>query len=413
MAATTCKPWDNIKIFKKNIINGGFELESKEYTHTISDEEGTLHEYRNRISEYESTLKNGKNWEYYKKIVNPYELVYTQRKYEDFPDSICFLKPLSRSYFKMIEMLDLTKFFNTFHLDNVRTAHVCEGPGGFIEALYDEAFKNKKKIQTSIAMTLKSRQTNVPGWRRAAQFLQRNRNIRILYGEDDTGDIMKPENQQYFIDYCTHPSYDNKMNIFTADGGFDFSCDYAKQEKMIFPLLLASTKIGFEVLNKGGVFILKMFDFYEKATIDLLYFMSCHFTEWTLYKPAMSRPCNPEQYFIGKGFTGCTDEVYDVLRLWCNMLENNQPVESLFSVELPDEFKKNINQLRTQSFNRQTEYLEKVFFIIDKDDSTLIQTYLKKNEKTSYEWCIRFKAPIVWSRYSVEDLQTYQPTSFQ
>jgi 23S rRNA U2552 (ribose-2'-O)-methylase RlmE/FtsJ len=299
----------------------------------------------------------------------------------------------------MTEMLELINFFGTFRSENVRGAHVCEGPGGFIEALYDEAFKNRKKVQTSIAMTLKSKQSNVPGWKRASQFLQKNRNVRILYGEDDTGDIMKPENQQYFIDYCIHPAYGGKMNLFTADGGFDFSCDYTKQESLIFPLLLASTKIGFEVLRKGGVFILKLFDFYEKATVDLLYFLSCHFSEWTLYKPATSRPCNPEQYFIGKGFTGCTDEVFDVLRLWCSMLENGQQVQSLFKSDYSMEFKRTIEELRKHSFNTQTEYLEKVFFIIDKNDEELIQNYLKKNEKTSYEWCLRFKVPISSTRH--------------
>ena len=400
LAGNILKPWNNIKLFKRNSmsVSSIFELESKEYNHTISEEEATLHEYRNRINEYETTLSNGKNWEYYKKVVNPYELVYTQKKYDNFPESICILKPLSRSYFKMTEMLELVNFFGTFRSENVRAAHVCEGPGGFIEALYDEAFKNRKKVQTSIAMTLKSKQSNVPGWKRASQFLQKNRNVRILYGEDDTGDIMKPENQQYFIDYCIHPAYGGKMNLFTADGGFDFSCDYTKQESLIFPLLLASTKIGFEVLKKGGVFILKLFDFYEKATLDLLYFLSCHFNEWTLYKPATSRPCNPEQYFIGKGFTGCTDEVFDVLRLWCSMLDNGQPVQSLFKSDYSVEFKRTIEELRKHSFNTQTEYLEKVFFIIDKNDEELIQNYLKKNEKTSYEWCLRFKVPISSSR---------------
>lgn len=410
------KPWDTMKLFKRNSMNpvNTFELESNEHNHTVLEEEETLHEYRNRINEYETTITNGKNWEYYKKIVNPYELVYTQKKYDEFPESVCFLKPLSRSYFKMVEMLDLINFFDSFKSENIRASHVCEGPGGFIEALYEEAFKNKKKVQTSIAMTLKSKQVSVPGWRRASQFLQKNRSVHILYGEDDTGDIMKLENQQYFIDYCIHPSYGGKMNIFTADGGFDFSCDYTKQEQMIFPLLVASTKIGFEVLKKGGVFILKLFDFYNKSTVDLLYFLSCHFTEWTLYKPAMSRPCNPEQYFIGKGFTGCTDEVSDVMRLWCSILESNKPLDSLFKVEYSPEFKKVIEELRQYSFNRQTEYLEKVFFIINKNDDNLIQNYLKRNEVSSYEWCLRFRAPIFSRRHhSIVGLHNDPPTSSQ
>ena len=386
------KIWDNIKLFKCNELLESdtgiycFELESKKIEHIRSEEEIMLHKYRNKINDYENKLPNNKNWEYYKKVVNPYEFVYTQKKYENFPDSIYYLKPLSRSYFKMIEILDLINFFG--NVENVRSAHVCEGPGGFIEALFDEAFKKKKKIEASVAMTLKSKQTNVPGWKKAAYFLKKNKCIRVLYGEDDTGNIMKSENQQYFIDYCTE-----KMNIFTADGGFDFSYDYENQEQLIFPLLVASTKIGFEVLKKGGVFILKFFDFYHKATIELLYFLSCHFTEWTLYKPATSRPCNPEQYFIGKGFIGCSDEVFDVMRLWCSILENNQPLDSLLNIE-NNEFLTLINELRKNSFKSQTEYLEKVFFMIDKNDENIIKKCLKNNEITSYEWCMRFKVHV-------------------
>ena len=135
------------------------------------------------------------------------------------------------------------------------------------------------------------------------------------------------------------------------------------------------------------------FDFYHKATIELLYFLSCHFTEWTLYKPATSRPCNPEQYFIGKGFIGCSDEVFDVMRLWCNILENNQPLDSLLNIE-NNEFLILINELRKNSFKSQTEYLEKVFFMIDKNDENIIKKCLKNNEITSYEWCMRFKVHV-------------------
>jgi len=410
------KYWKHMTLFRKTEaeMTRVFKIES----HVLSDiqkseEEQTLHAYRDRITKYEDSLTNGKNWEYYKKIVNPFELVYTQKKYENFPESICFLKPLSRSYFKMIEMLDLIQFFSAIQGSSIRTAHVCEGPGGFIEALFDEAGKKQKKIDVSVAMTLKSKQSNIPGWKRASNFLQKNKNVRIIFGEDQTGDIMKAINQQYFIDYAIHPDYGGKMDIFTADGGFDFSYDYTKQEQMIFPLLVASTKIGFEVLNKGGIFILKMFDFYQKSTVDLLYFLSYHFQEWTLYKPGMSRPCNPEHYFIGKGFTGCSDEVLDMMRLWCNMLENNQPLDSLFTTSYSAEFQQIIESLREHSFKSQTEYLKQVFHIIDTNDTTLIKTQLAKNEKSSYDWCLRFHVPIYEHRRRlIEGLHSDQPASY-
>jgi 23S rRNA U2552 (ribose-2'-O)-methylase RlmE/FtsJ len=392
----TKKPWQLIRLYKRNIvpIAHTFELFPLKIPYIFKDDEILLHEYRNRIHAYEVMLTSQKNWEYYKKIVNPYELVYTQKKYDNFPDSVCFLRPLSRSYFKMIEMLDLINFFGSITMENIRTAHVCEGPGGFIEALFEEAFRNKKKIQISVAMTLKSRQTNIPGWKRASHFLQKNKNVRILYGDDETGNILKPENQEHFIDYCINPEYGSKMNIFTADGGFDFSMDYTKQEEMIFPLLVTSTKIGFEVLKRGGVFILKLFDFYQKSTTDLIYFLASHFQEWTLYKPATSRPCNPEHYFIGKGFVGCSDEVLDTMRVWCQMIDAGQEIGSLFKSDYPVEFKEILVELQKNSFKRQTEYLERVFDFIENDAEDKVRSQLLENELTSYEWCVRFKAPI-------------------
>jgi len=382
-------------LYERTQILGLPILESNQQEHIRSEEEKSLHQCRNRINIYEETLVNGRNWEYYKKIVNPYELVYTQKKYPNFPESMCYLKPLSRSYFKMIEMADLIHFFQMFPGESIRSAHVCEGPGGFIEALFEEATKYNRKIHMSIAMTLKSKRTNVPGWKRATYFLQKNKNIRIIFGEDDTGDIMKPENQQYFIDYATNAEYGGKVHMFTADGGFDFSCDYTKQEQMVFPLLLASAKIGVESLKMGGVFILKLFDFYDDATVDLLFFLSHFFEEWTLYKPGMSRPCNPEHYFIGKGFMGCSEQALDVLRLWCSMVENHQPLDRLFQVDRStDPFYVIIDQLRKKSFHTQTAYLERVFDMIEKNDDEQIRACLTHHERTSYDWCVRFNVPM-------------------
>ena len=85
------KPWQCILLYGQTVSSEEFELESTTIQHECTVEESQLHAYRNRIYDYEQQLTNGKNWEYYKKIVNPYELVYTQRKYENFPDSICFL----------------------------------------------------------------------------------------------------------------------------------------------------------------------------------------------------------------------------------------------------------------------------------------------------------------------------------
>jgi 23S rRNA U2552 (ribose-2'-O)-methylase RlmE/FtsJ len=399
-------PWQKIRLYKRNAFsitdlaykeNNNLKGELEEKIE-ISDQERTLHNYRDKINYYEKTLTvSGKNWEYYKKIVNPYELIYTQKKYANFPESVCFLKPLSRSYFKMLEILDIVKFFELFKTEQIKTAHICEGPGGFIEAVYDRAVMNRKDINSSYAMTLRSKQSNIPGWKRATQFLQKYRNIKIVYGNDGTGDVMKPENQEHFIELQK-----NKAHLFTADGGFDFSVDYSKQEEMILPLLISSTRIGFETLRKGGIFIMKVFDFYRKSTLDLLYLLSCHFSSWTLYKPATSRPCNPEHYFIGKGFLGVSEQTLDYLRLWINESESNKKHTHLFDklFNYSESFNNTILEIRNTSFKKQIEYLEKVFVIIESNDDNVIKDYLQNNEIVSYEWCKYFKVPIYSNRYS-------------
>lgn len=391
-------PWANIIMHKRlnTLASSTFENTSTEWSYSHTTEEAKLHEYRNKIDSYEKTICAGDNkWEYYKKVINPYELVYTQKKYTDFPESVCILHPLSRSYFKMIEMLDLINYEDMFKNETIRTAHVCEGPGGFVEAIFEKSEKFNKRIASSLAMTLRSKQTNIPGWKRATKFLQKHRNISITYGADDSGDILKYNNQNAYIEKIGA----TKVNIFTGDGGFDFSVDYTKQEHMIFPLLIATTRIGFEILKKGGVFIIKIFDFYNKATADLLYFLSEHFSEWTLYKPATSRPCNPEQYFIGKGFIGTSEKSINIIRTWSQMICEKLELGQLFISQYPDKFITILHDMRTKSFKNQCVYFERVFSVIEEENNTdIIKKYLKKHEVSSYDWCRRFKVPVYTNR---------------
>jgi hypothetical protein len=122
--------------------------------------------------------------------------------------------------------------------------------------------------------------------------------VHISYGADDTGDILKKENRTQFIHEC------KRAHLYTADGGFDFSGDYHGQEDSIFSLLVAECLIGIQVLQKGGVMIIKCFDTTEKQTLDLLWMVCSLFREWRFMKPRTSRSGNAERYFIGIGFLG-------------------------------------------------------------------------------------------------------------
>jgi 23S rRNA U2552 (ribose-2'-O)-methylase RlmE/FtsJ len=367
------------------------------WEHTFTAEQTQLHALRKRINNYEQGSGHSE-WEYYKKMVNPYEFVYTHKKYDDFPDSVCTLHPLSRSYFKIVEMLQVLEFFKLYpSTTRFRSAHVCEGPGGFIEGFLHMASRNRQTVTSATAMTLRPTQTNVPGWKRAAGFLHANRNVKVVYGLDGTGDLLNYDNQNAFVRDCGH-----KVHFFTGDGGFDFSTDYDSQERAMFPLLVASVRVGMEVLAEGGHFVLKFFDFYHEGTRDLLRFLSTQFREWTLYKPATSRPCNSEHYFLGRGFRAPSAAALAIVRSWTKQMCGPSPriVSRLLDPRtLPTPFSSLMDALNAAAVRSQIVYLERVFEMIDSD--TLEDTGAKliaHHEQLSYLWCRYFGVPVYAER---------------
>ncbi len=323
-------------------------------------------------------------WEYAKKISNPYELVYTYRD-EHIPASLSVQRPLSRSYFKMLEMLALIRWSRPNR--TLHSAHVCEGPGGFIEAIYDYSDKYEWKNRTTHAMTLRSTRPHIPGWRRAQQFMNRHREIRIEYGVDNTGDILKRENRAAFKATVPKP-----VHIFTADGGFDFTNNYAAQESSIFPLLLASVHVGFSVMAPDAVFFLKIFDCYSTATKQLVSWIATHFSRWTIYKPATSRPCNSEQYFIGQGFLGARPEDMAALE---TLIDAGTFPSRLFEEPVPAPLELQINQIVSSFMDRQIDFLNAATGIAEDwsnkaPSKELLQQLWSSVQKTSIQFVRQF-----------------------
>ncbi len=312
-----------------------------------------LRDAKNRIASNPQHI-----WEFAKKISNPYELVYTYKS-EYVPQSVSIVKPLSRSYFKMTEMLHLTQYLDSRKPGpGLRTAHVCEGPGGFIEAIYDYSgrlHRSASAIKSSHAMSLRSTKPHIPGWRRAQQFMNRHREVHIEYGADNTGNILVAKNRAVFIETIRKGYAGNPIHIFTADGGFDFTANYLAQESTIYPLLLASIHVAFSCLAQDGMFILKIFDCFSPATKQLVAWLAAAFNKWTLYKPATSRPCNSEQYFIGAGFRGARPQDLAAIE---TIIEQGMLPKSLFEEPIPHTLNVEIERQTEFMLHNQLKFLE-------------------------------------------------------
>jgi 23S rRNA U2552 (ribose-2'-O)-methylase RlmE/FtsJ len=380
---TSQQPWTQIQ-WQESL----FIPEFATYSPSWEGWEEVDHEQLNALKAQIDALEEDGTWELRKKLANPYELVHTYDE-KKLPICLAIPKPLSRSYFKMIEMLHVTRFFQRFHkTPYLRSAHVCEGPGGFIQAFIEAAGNARKKVDISLAMTLKPHQAQIPGWKRASSFLKRNPQVVITYGADETGDIYNLENQEFYVKQLGP----KKAQLFTADGGFDFKMDYKRQEQIAFRLIVASFAIAFESLAIQGVCIIKLFDTFGRTTKEFLAYVSGFFKEWTLYKPAMSRPCNSERYFIGVGFRGLMPETKDFFTNLQKDLSNHNisDLESLFKTHPYEKLLGTLTNLQSELETKQVATLSNAIHAKLEE----AHNYWKKSYQCSELWCTTFNVPM-------------------
>ena len=347
----------------------------------VEDEHSYILKKKDEICSFE--LAN--EWELRKKITNPYEAIFSTSDTKTFP-SIALVNPLSRSYFKMVEMIYISKLWDSLGDGPFISSHVCEGPGGFLQCIVEQAKARKVNYTHSYAMTLKSTKSQIPGWKRSSRFLKKHPEIQLLYGSDMTGNILVKANQDIF---CTTAK---DSAIFTADGGFDFSTDYSKQEENAFLLVVASITIGLRCLRQGGILVVKLFDIYSPIMLDLIIGTAAMFDSFLIYKPATSRPCNSERYFIGRGFKNDGKAA-----AWIEHLEKAQvkhverPLTRLCELPADSPYVEAIKEQIQWQENVQVQSIERAMYMKKED----IELYVKEAIEKSIEWCRTFSVPFL------------------
>ena len=371
---------DNIHLF----VRSDFKKNLNKYV-INSEQQEKINASKNEIDQY----YNMKQWDKIKKFTNPYELIYiTNKKRRQF--SISTYEPLSRSYFKMLEICK--EFFQNQikKSEPIKTVHLAEGPGGFIEGIVNIR-KNVNDIYYGITLIDKNKE--IPGWKRSTQFLKKNPNVEILYGYDNSGNLYNTNNHN-FLQYKMGIESE-KADIVTADGGFDFSVDYNLQEFLANKLIFAQIIAAFGVQKIGGDFVCKFFDTISKVSCDILHILSLFYDEVIFFKPYTSRPANSEKYVVCKGFKGVSPRTLkhfrSTLNIW-NKIENN----NIFVVSL---LRRNntsiINQLidiNTKLQKEQILYINKTINLIKIPYNN--HNYLENQEKqiqNARYWCEKYE----------------------
>ena len=128
--------------------------------------------------------------------------------------------------------------------------------------------------------------------------------------------------------------------------------------------------------------------------------MSCHtqyligllghtFREWTLYKPAMTRPCNSERYFIGKGFRGMSPG----LSAHLNEVQRKSALD-LYPTMVYEQLGTFLEEHMQTTTEQQIHSINRAIHLSENPDEWW-KEWLAKCLHNSNTWCETFRVPSI------------------
>jgi len=329
--------------------------------------------------------KNSKSWDIFKKVTNPYEYIHGVVNNK----RISKLRPLSRAFYKLIEILH---FFN-LDLNNtsINSFHLAEGPGGFIEAI---TYYRNNENDTYYGMTLiNDKDRNVPGWKKGREFINNHKNVSIVYGDTLDGNLYSVKNLD-----CNYKNFKEKFDLITGDGGFDFSVDFNKQEQMATKLILSEILHGLILCKPGGSMIIKCFDLFTTISYESIFLLSSLFDKVYICKPETSRYGNSEKYIVCKHKNASiTDEMYLKIKKFFIKLQIakwDKVDLSILTNEIPSHIFNELNEMNCIFTERQLLNINFTLDIISNNGrGEKVKNLKDKNINNCIEWCKNHDIP--------------------
>lgn len=345
----------NIKCKDTNIIKYNIKL-------------GDYHKIENIKNKIEYV--NQEDWAKIRKYTNNYEAPFYNTK----------RKVISRAFYKLWEIL------YDFKINcNCETLHLCEAPGGFVEAMIEYKIKKYNEIKKCHTISLiKNKKIDIPKYHKN---ISKNKNVNVITkGEGDLYNM----NTLIYI----YSSLKNKnISFITGDGGITENGDYNNKEAIHVRLILSQIFVSCIILEDNGTFILKIFDIYTDITGHIIYILNYLFNEVTITKPLTSRPTNSEKYLVCQGYLKgkfnitIKNEIFKCLK---KISENSKlQVYSLID-NVEDEFLKEIKEYNNIFMEEQITNIENNLKLLKNEDIKLYNFIGKRNE-FSRNWLIKYR----------------------
>ena len=217
-----------------------------------------------------------------------------------------------------------------------KSVHLCEAPGAFISSVNHFIKTHRKNVQwywwaTTLNPYYEGNDLDV--------MIADDRVLSLTlpnwyFGIDDTGNCMDVENMFGLINFIG-----TEVDFVTADGSINCQDKPDEQESIVTDLHFCEIVTAMNLLSQGGKFVLKVFTFFEHASVCMIYLLNAVFGEVHIFKPATSKPGNSELYIVCLDYVG-RNAVKDYLPvLHKNFSENVFDSRNLFFVDdIPKSF---------------------------------------------------------------------------
>jgi hypothetical protein len=239
-------------------------------------------------------------------------------------------------------------------------------------------------------MTLQDKiEPSIPGWKKSEAFLLKHSMVKIENGADGTGDLTRAENLRYCWD-----NYHNSMDLITGDGGFDFSVDFNRQEVSSTKLIFFQIAYAIAMQAQGGTFIIKFFDTFTSASIDLLFLLSILYKDVYFVKPYTSRCANSEKYVVCKYFKlensmAIVQKIHSILANF----EDDKFIHRILDIDIPKLYVTKIEEYNAIYGQRQLETISNTLQIIQNPILEKLQDLNKKHIQKCKRWCQKHDMP--------------------
>jgi len=307
---------------------------------------------RNDLTTYNKLIKSENNFYY---IINPFET--TIPNYDDNLTALTHIyfnmnknTIINPSFYKLWEML---YFFELADHKVCNYIAIDKTSSGFMKAL--------------------------SSYREKYGFSSKNDKVHVIASDHDNKekhiDITQPKLITAFKKDL-NKKYANLItcnNIQKSAENTEIYDNY--QEQSAYKMILAEIICALKLQEKGGNFVLRVFDTFTHVTLKMIYILTMFYNEVYIYKPFFSRPTVSDKYIICKNFeydqdskllSNYTSKLDDILNKMTD--QHDQHVYDILpNLELPTEFLNKFKFMNIKLVNPQQIMINNII------------TYIKEN----------------------------------